>query len=373
MKCIICNAEIENALKLSKHLNYKHKCTSQEYYDKYVNATSKICKMCGKPTRFVSLTEGYKTYCSTKCAMADPEVRELVSQRTKAATEDIKKRNLERYGVEWTSQLESQKAKIKKTFLERYGVEHPMQLPEIRNKRNKSNLEHLGVEFPMQSKEIQAKIKNTNLKKYNVECPLQQKEIREKALKNAWSAEAREKRISTTMKNYGCSYNLQRAEVIAKSKNNSTKKKRALSTRDTVLEKYKDKIGAFENLFIKLANKINLNYECQYYSDKYPYLCDFYLPDSDCYVEINGFWTHGDHWYSDKDSSVIEEWKEKDNEFYRNAIYTWTKLDVDKRNIAKKNNLNYVVLWSIADIDRWFSLGCPTGKDWDHEYSWCKP
>ena len=35
------------------------------------------------------------------------------------------------------------------------------------------------------------------------------------------------------------------------------------------------------------------------------------------------------------------------------AINVWTKLDIEKRNCAKNNKLNYVVLWTIEDIQKW--------------------
>lgn len=37
----------------------------------------------------------------------------------------------------------------------------------------------------------------------------------------------------------------------------------------------------------------NIEFKRQYKSDKYPYCCDFYFPDKDFYLEIQGNWTHG--------------------------------------------------------------------------------
>ena len=36
--------------------------------------------------------------------------------------------------------------------------------------------------------------------------------------------------------------------------------------------------------------------------------------------------------------------------FTKNAINTWTVRDVNKRNIAKKNNLNYIEFWNLNDV-----------------------
>lgn len=440
MQCLICSENFDSTLKLSKHLKFKHELSAKQYYSNYIH--NGICKICGKPTRFVNLVDGFKMYCSTKCAMSDSVIREKVSQKTKAATEQIKQRNLDKYGVEWTTQLDSQKEKSKQTCLEKYGTEHPMRSKEIQQKRNKSTLDHLGVEFATQSKEIQKKIKETNIEKYGVDCPLQQETVRQSAISNAWNDGARQKRIKTTNDLYGVNTNLQRPEVKALAQTDDAKKKRTLSIRETILKKYgvtcaynipeiqakahsdavnqkrtlstretllkkynvtcgynipeiqakaiknshtkeaNDKrvetlnnnggISSSEQLFIELAKLYNMTVDSQHYDSKYPYSCDFYIPEKDLYVELHVFWTHNDHFYtgSKEDLDIVTYWKSKNNSFYNNAIYAWTDLDVRKRQIAKENNLNYVVLWSDIDIDIWFALGCPIGKDWEQEYSW---
>ena len=48
------------------------------------------------------------------------------------------------------------------------------------------------------------------------------------------------------------------------------------------------------------------------------------------------------------DLNKLSIWKEKSKEsdYYKQAIYTWTNLDVRKRNIAKENNLNYLEIFT---------------------------
>lgn len=52
-----------------------------------------------------------------------------------------------------------------------------------------------------------------------------------------------------------------------------------------------------------------------------------------------------------------EEWKAENTKFYRNAIYTWTKLDPLKQKIARKNKLNYKVFWynDLSDFNEWYN------------------
>ena len=43
---------------------------------------------------------------------------------------------------------------------------------------------------------------------------------------------------------------------------------------------------------------------------------------------------------------ILESWKSKNTDYYKNAINVWTNRDVNKRELAKKNNLNYLEIFS---------------------------
>jgi hypothetical protein len=84
----------------------------------------------------------------------------------------------------------------------------------------------------------------------------------------------------------------------------------------------------------------------------YPYNCDFYLPDYDLYIEIQGNWTHGTHPFDvnnidDINKLEILKEKSKTSVFYKTAINIWTVRDVKKRETARNNNLNYLEIFSI--------------------------
>ena len=92
----------------------------------------------------------------------------------------------------------------------------------------------------------------------------------------------------------------------------------------------------------------------QYRDDRYPYACDFYVKSLDLFIELNFNWTHGGHPFDSQNEADIKKltiWEEKaiKSEFYKNAIYTWTELDVKKQLIAKENKLNYTVYYSEED------------------------
>ena len=55
--------------------------------------------------------------------------------------------------------------------------------------------------------------------------------------------------------------------------------------------------------------------------------------------------------YNPNDEECIKQlniWKEKSktSDFYKQAIYTWTDLDVRKQAYAKQNQLNYITIYS---------------------------
>ena len=94
---------------------------------------------------------------------------------------------------------------------------------------------------------------------------------------------------------------------------------------------------------------------------KYPFNCDFYIPELDLYIECNFHWTHG-HKPFDKDDEYCKKqlfnWKFKaeNSQFYKNAINTWTVRDVNKRKIAQENKLNYIEFWNLNEIKTWLEM-----------------
>lgn len=111
--------------------------------------------------------------------------------------------------------------------------------------------------------------------------------------------------------------------------------------------------------------------EVQYRKDeRYPWACDFYIKSRDLFIELNGTWTHHDHWFDPNnpgDLAVIEKWRAKATPFYLAAIKNWTERDVAKRNAARKHRLNYAVFWgdsAVADAQAWIAAGAPDRSDW---------
>lgn len=153
------------------------------------------------------------------------------------------------------------------------------------------------------------------------------------------------------MKRYGKEHIFQLDSVREKLAETAyTHEARSKAAKTRRLKGNRSKLEDFlENFFIEN----NILYQTEYKDERYPYFCDFYLPDTDTFIEINGYWTHVGHWFDETnqtDIQLLEKWKLKNTPQYKRAIYVWTISDIEKRNIAISHNLNYIVLWTKQDI-----------------------
>ena len=183
------------------------------------------------------------------------------------------------------------------------------------------------------------KRRETMLRKYGVDNIMKNLDIRKKHKLVLSDPEVQQKIVDTKRRNK--SFNTSKAEKVIK-----------------------------ENL-IQLFGSKDVVY--QYSDERYPFNCDFYIKSRDLWIEVNGHWTHGCHWYDTvKDKAMVRHWRQKGSSFYKMALDVFTKRDVDKRLKAKESQLNYVVFWknAIEEFQEWVSLGCPDGQDWLKEYFW---
>lgn len=111
LKCQICNQECSGFKGLGTHIIRIHKISTKEYYDNFSKSeTNGICKSCKKTTGFKSLSEGYRTTCSPKCA------QRLAT--TAEAKEKYKQTCMKKYGVENAASLDWVKKKNSDTHFQ---------------------------------------------------------------------------------------------------------------------------------------------------------------------------------------------------------------------------------------------------------------
>ena len=227
--------------------------------------------------------------------------------------EKAKQTCFKKYGVEYIFKSKEIQDKIKQTILSKYGVEYALQSNEVHDKIKQTNLRKYGAEYPLQSEFIQNKIKRILIYNYNVDNPWKCKEFQQKAHET-------------------------------KKKNGSYGKS---NEEDYVY-----------SILVDIYGKDNV--KRQYKSELYPFACDFYIISKNLYIEYNGMWTHGHIPYigSKENEIQLKKWKQKavTSDYYNSAIVTWTISDVKKRNTAKENNLNYIELWDLNDVKKYFNL-----------------
>ena len=372
-----------------------------------------VCIICGKPVKYTS--GHYAKFCSKECQYSD---------LGKKITKEIKiKSNLEKYGVEHTSQLKEVTDKrtksradhvneiqqhVRESLYKKYGAYDVMHIPHILQKIKDTNLKKFGVEFPLQqlkkeNSEIYQKISQTCINKFGVDSPLKNKEVREKIKQTNIqkygvdylfkSNIIKEKIKQTNIQKYGVDYlfksniikekikqtNIQKYGVDNPLKNKEIREK----IKQTNIQKYgvdnplKNKeiwkksqdnrqISSKSKLENNFLNYLKLKYESddiitQYKSKEYPYYCDFYIKSINLYIEIQGHWTHNDHPFDINnlnDQLIMDIWRTKSlsDKYYKNALNTWTIKDVEKRNTAIQNNLNYLEIFGKTDLNKYIDI-----------------
>lgn len=318
---------------------------------------------------------------------------------------------LEKYGVEYYGQtVEARKAqsermhgnldvflaKTRATMQKRYGVNYSWESSALRNKAYSTMQKRYGTSCYCQSDDyrenldsIMDKVRNTNVSRYGAPFYVQSDEYKQ-------YVDVIQDKIQSTMRDiYGApvytqsdDYKQNVDKIVGKMRNTSVLRygvpnytqseyyKQRVASIQSKINDTKRQNGTFGVSSVEEHIKAFSGFESQYNKDaRYPYLCDFYDRDRDLFIEVNASWTHGYHWYdAEKDVVVCTKWKAKseDSTYYANALDVFTKRDVEKRETARVNSLNYVTLWDSdgMDADLWFAMGMPLGKDYEREYSW---
>lgn len=311
----------------------------------------KKCPICGKPVLWLGKRNRLMLQtCSLECGFKlrqkhNEEHWQSVANvsnvfATKECVEKIKNTKFERYGDENYNNNEQ----TVKTCLEKYGTKNGGYTKESAEKIKQTSLIHFGVDCPLKSEEVKNKIKQSCLNKYGVTNPLKSEKIKNQIKQ-------------TCLNKYGKTSYLQSDEYKKHKTEYLIKRINTLKKHNKLTD---SKAEAFiYNLFTHYFKEII----CQYYSDDYPFYCDFYIPEINTYIEYQGYYTHGDHPFDSKNIDDINELNKLINlninhktpykNLYNSKIKTWTNIDVLKRNIAKQHNLNYIEFWDYKEVINW--------------------
>lgn len=106
-------------------------------------------------------------------------------------------------------------------------------------------------------------------------------------------------------------------------------------------------------VFLKLVSKFGVDdvvyqYGFHPYDARYPFACDFYIKSLDLFIELNGYYGHGGHWYDCNNHDDVlraTHWLNSGKSRNLKSYRIWTEDDVDRRHIASQNKLKYLVFW----------------------------
>lgn len=266
-----------------------------------------ICKICGSKVQYKTFANGYRDFCCRSCLSKSNSLKIL-----------------DKYGTTCTLTLPEVKQKTVKTLEEHYGkgVKHNWSSKEVQNKCKQTCIELYGEDYEIKNRQ---KAKQTCFERYGDEN-----------YRNI------DKAKHTFLKRYGVTHF---SKIFSDDKKQDIQFKR----QNTLRKNKTFSVSKIEEKFAIYLTTNKIRFKRQYKSSIYPFNCDFYFPDNDLYLEINAHWTHGGHPFDSTnkdDLLLLEQWKSKNTKFYDIAINTWTERDVLKREIAKKNKLSYLEIFT---------------------------
>ena len=306
------------------------------------------CPTCGKPLVFKGI---FFKFCSNICAQSSDEIKQKIKQtclekygvdsplKSDKIRNKSKQTCLEKYGVDNPAKLEENKEKVKQTCLKKYGTISTTQCKEIRDKIKQTCLEKYGVDNPAKLEENKEKVKQTCLKKYGGLAP-----ICDPSIKNQIKQTCLEK---YGVDNYGKSLKHKINMSTIMSSDEMQEHRYNVMTKNHSFNTSKPE----EELYLYIKEKFPS--VKRQYKDKlrYPYNCDFYIPELDYFIELQGYYTHNTHPYNPNsilDQVLVERYKERYGPKCQ-AITIWTLKDPEKRDCAKRNHLNFKEIWNLEE------------------------
>lgn len=357
--CVKCNKEARAEAGRLKFIEDAKNVHGERYdYSKVIYEASnrKVCIICREHGEFWQTRQAHiisKQNCPKCAAISGGRKRTGDNNCMKRESVKLKAQStcLERYGTKtWAEASASRKIqrdivlsgdmldRMKATCQERYGVDNWTQ----------SDVGHEKLSEIMSSDEMKEKIRTGYLSKYGVDHYMKTDTGRAIARESMLMPEHQQKVAEAMIAKYGVRWAAQ-VPGVARA---GWRTKRADGTYNHS--------NPESTLYLLLCDVFGKNDVFWEYAtdERYPFSCDFYIKSLDLFIELNAHWTHGGHWFDDTDEDdlqTVEAWRNKNSRYYDEAIITWTKRDVLKRQTAIKNNLNYLAFWcsNLYDAKEW--------------------
>lgn len=308
-----------------------------------------FCK-CGNKNNFIDHKRGYCFHCSIYCEYHKQDKLKKM-QDTCEKNNGVKNpyqiprvRQKARDFYNNPDNVEKRNIKIQNTKLQRCGYKNNFSSPDPKLNGRAKCKELYGDEEIFRTEHFKKVTAKNNIKKYGKKSYSQTDEYKNLFKNKEWVERRENKKSETVEARYGCKYTSQVKEFKDK-RLNTLRKNKTFNTS-------KPEQRCYELLKSKFADAIN-----HYKDERYPFECDLYIPSKDLFIELNFFWTHYKEPFDKNNQEHLKRLdilKSKDTKFYRNAIYTWTDLDVRKLKTFIDNKLNYKIFYREKEFVEWF-------------------
>ena len=133
------------------------------------------CKTCNRQLtaeNFMNFSDGYRTYCSNKCASSEPtKIAKLVTMlRTDEFKANRRSKIVARFGTD--AMCIPNRAKIKAVSMAKYGVDNPLKSKEVQALKTAAVIAKYGVDNVWKLPHVQDRCAATLFARHGVDSPL---------------------------------------------------------------------------------------------------------------------------------------------------------------------------------------------------------
>ena len=283
----------------------------------------RFCPICGK---FIAATKAFHNHYRCGCDEHLNRARALCAERA----------NLKKYGVRYPLQSKEIHAKTiasgKARGSFKSGAQKGMKkkIEKYRDLSNGKKISETRKNWTKERKDLwYARVKATKLERYGDE-----------------NYQNIEKVKATNLKKYGVDNPSKSPEI-----------KKIIAERAVAARKRNGTLSSSRNFEDKLVQYLRDTYPeytilTQYKDERYPFRCDCYIKELDLFIEFQGSFYHNYRPFNGSPEHISEYEKMlTKGEITKGIAKVWRYKDPEKRELAKKNKLNFLEYWESRYLD----------------------
>lgn len=309
------------------------------------NEPNHILCSCGKRvSQHISISDGYRKFCSAKCAANDSSLKEKREKtllgkygvthfaKTEEYVDKVKKTTQERYGVSNFSKTDEYKQKSQETYLRKWGVTNFTKTDEYVRKSKLSNIQKLGVDSYLKTEEGKRKFRETLQNKIGYTSIYQNEDWRKANLEMCQNP-FYIKYLGNSLSLFNCDYEEEHQFEITT--DNYFGRKKAGNKFCTICNPISNSSSLKEEMLYQFISSIYNGEVIRRYKDKWE--IDIYLPEKKLGFEFNGL-----YWHSKKEKNYHINKSEYFEARGIRIIHIWEDDWIEKRNILESQIKNIV-------------------------------